>query len=488
MTLFRKDLLKLQGAKLVVYGDLMVDEYWRGSVTRVSPEGAFPVFNRSGSPEYWLGGAGSALHRARMLGVNAQFVGVAGAGPMSDMAVGLMRQIGADVEHIIRYPLASVSVKTRLLDPNGHQCLTRLDNDYHAKLDGTALDLVTSALKTARESAEWILVSDYGKGMVTPDRWSTLLRQGWKIVVDGKMAIDDYHGADVVQMNRETFRLHCGGNLHSAIAQMQAAEVSHLVVTRGKDGLRLIHEDGLQYDYRAPARDEPPLSITGAGDQAAASLACALAAGMDVERACQFAQLSASLAVRMGGIPSLANVARRLPVGQMPDYSGWNIYDSGPPAWGHIGQEIKLSGQKLVFCNGIFDLFHQSHADFLRRVRDQAPDPFVVVGVNSDASAKQIKRKPIIEQYARASIVSAHRAVNGVILFDDPIPTGLITALRPDVYVSSADHGANSVTAKLVRRLSGDVVVLPRGEGSTSFIITKISSRNSYRIKKGRKR
>lgn len=478
MTLFRNDLLKLKDAKLVVYGDLMVDEYWRGSVTRVSPEGAFPVFNRQGSPEYWLGGAGSALQRARQLDANAQFVGVAGTGPMSDMAVGLMRQIGADVEHIVRYPNAGVSVKTRLLDPLGHQCLTRLDHDWQLeRMEASVFRLLADALGKARLTADWILVSDYGKGMVTESIWDELRRQGWKIVVDGKGPWERYAGAEVLQVNRAAYEQQCGrGGKHNAVGYMVSNDIRHVVLTGGKNGMHLLDQDGRDLHYYTPGREEPPLSITGAGDQVAASLTSALAAGMGIAEACQFAHLSASLAVRMGGIPTLTNLAQRLPISGGPDFDTMRFHD-WDGSMERFTAQVRLGGQELVFCNGIYDLFHAAHEFFLRRAREQAPNPFVLVALNSDKSAKSIKRQPVIAEEHRAQIVKACRHVDAVCIFDEQTPKALIEAMKPDVYVTPSDHGANSVTAKLVRRLGGDVTVLPRGADCTTDIIRRIKGR-----------
>jgi len=410
-----------------------------------------------------------------MLGADAQFVGITGtrSDPMSGHALDMLKLAGAGWSKVLQYPNGRVSVKTRLLDPNGHQCLARLDQDWRANLDGVLLDLMIDHLKAMRHECEWILVSDYGKGMVTPDLWSALLRQGWKIVVDGKGPMEGYRDARVLQINNVTFNEQCGGNLYSAIAQMQAAGIAHLVVTRGKDGLRLIHEDGLQYDYKASAREELPLSITGAGDQAAASLTSALAAGMGIAEACQFAQLSASLAVRMGGIPTITNLVQRLPISGGPDYDTLRFRDWDGSVERFTAQ-VRLGGQQLVFCNGIYDLFHAAHEFFLRRAREQAPNPFLLVALNSDKSAKSIKRQPVIAEEHRAQIIKACRHVDAVCIFDEQTPKVLIEAMKPDVYVTPSDHGANSLTAKLVRRLGGDVTVLPRGADCTTDIIKRI--------------
>jgi D-beta-D-heptose 7-phosphate kinase/D-beta-D-heptose 1-phosphate adenosyltransferase len=131
---------------------------------------------------------------------------------------------------------------------------------------------------------------------------------------------------------------------------------------------------------------------------------------------------------------------------------------------------------KVVFTNGVFDLVHRGHVEYLEDAR--ALGDRLVVGLNSDASTRRLKgpSRPIVGEQDRAAVVGALACVDLVVMFDDDTPLRLIEAVRPDVLVKGADYGvADIVGRELVESNGGRVTTVPLREGiSTSEIVRRI--------------
>ena len=132
--------------------------------------------------------------------------------------------------------------------------------------------------------------------------------------------------------------------------------------------------------------------------------------------------------------------------------------------------------QKIVFTNGCFDIVHLGHVDYLEKARNLGHK--LVLGLNTDASVGRIKGplRPVVNEYARARLMASLAFVDAVVLFDEPTPESLISAIRPDILVKGDDYlPQNIVGADFVINNGGSVQTIPLVEGySTSKIIEKI--------------
>lgn len=152
-------------------------------------------------------------------------------------------------------------------------------------------------------------------------------------------------------------------------------------------------------------------------------------------------------------------------------------------------ERLRAAGQRLVFTNGLFDLLHAGHVDYLQQARDLGEALFV--GLNSDASARALKgsRRPIVPQADRARVLAALACVDAVIIFDSLTAEPLVAALRPEVYVKGGDYrldddrsaapeGRVPPEAAVVQGYGGRVAIVPFLEGySTSSLIERILAR-----------
>jgi D-beta-D-heptose 7-phosphate kinase/D-beta-D-heptose 1-phosphate adenosyltransferase len=141
-----------------------------------------------------------------------------------------------------------------------------------------------------------------------------------------------------------------------------------------------------------------------------------------------------------------------------------------------IAAQARRNGKSVVFTNGCFDLLHRGHVHVLRQAK--AAGDLLVVAINSDQSVKAIKgpTRPVAAEMDRLELIAAMEMVDYVILFDEPDPSKLITAIKPNVLAKGGDWGADGVVgADIVEREGGRVVLVPYLKGySTSEIIERI--------------
>lgn len=143
-----------------------------------------------------------------------------------------------------------------------------------------------------------------------------------------------------------------------------------------------------------------------------------------------------------------------------------------------IVDNARKNGKRVVFTNGCFDLLHRGHVHVLREAK--ACGDLLIAGVNSDKSVKQIKgpTRPVLPESDRSELLAAMEMVDYVVLFDEPDPYRVISAIRPDVLVKGGDWNSEKIIgADLVEKAGGRVVVIPYIKGfSTTEIIERIKN------------
>ena len=214
------------------------------------------------------------------------------------------------------------------------------------------------------------------------------------------------------------------------------------------------------------------VDVTGAGDTVISTLALAVANGLSIEDAISLANLAASLVVARFGAASVSldemiNALREKPLSNKTVA----LEDIGAVLRNH-----RIQGQKIVFTNGCFDLFHAGHLEILRQA--SAMGEVMVVGINSDRSVARIKGpgRPIVAQSDRVELVSALSFVDYVVVFEEDTPLTLIKEARPDILVKGEDWKGKEVVGEAIVRARGGRVEFVRHIGgiSTSQLIQKI--------------
>lgn len=289
---------KLDQARVLVVGDIMLDRYWRGAVDRISPEAPVPVVAVSGSEER-LGGAANVASNVRALGAQCNLLGITGDDADADVLEALLTAQGISSQ-LERDRQLKTTVKLRIVSQQ--QQLIRIDFETPATEDSTRNLL--NRYTTLLAEHDVVIVSDYGKGGLAHVRaMIQLAREASKpLVIDPKG--DDYSmysGATLITPNRKEFQAVVGRYsdteelVQKAARLVKELDLGGLLVTRSEEGMSLINSAGKVLHMKARAREV--FDVTGAGDTVIAAVGSALAAGSEPEDAIHLANVAAGIVV-----------------------------------------------------------------------------------------------------------------------------------------------------------------------------------------------
>jgi D-beta-D-heptose 7-phosphate kinase / D-beta-D-heptose 1-phosphate adenosyltransferase len=285
-------------ARVLVVGDVMLDRYWSGPTTRISPEAPVPVV-RIRRIEDRAGGAANVALGARALGAQASIVGCVGADEAAGVLQGLLQARGVQC-HLAARAQASTIVKLRVLSQ--HQQMIRLDFEEHPSDPSAALLLPEVQPWVAAHDV--VVLSDYGKGALSNCRAliGAIRDMGKPVLVDPKQPdFSVYAGASVLTPNRQEFERAVGACFNDTelaergMQLLQRLGFEALLITRGEEGMTLLARD--QAPLHIAARAKEVYDVTGAGDTVIAVMAAAVAAGQSWRAAAEWANLAAAVAV-----------------------------------------------------------------------------------------------------------------------------------------------------------------------------------------------
>ena len=465
-------------ARVLVVGDVMLDQYWHGNSQRISPEAPVPVVHIKNN-ECRAGGASNVALNVAALGATAQLIGLTGDDDNADKLQSLLIKQQVDC-HFLRNKDLETTLKLRVISQ--HQQMIRLDfEDSFASVDKTPLE---SQFAQLLSTTNVVILSDYHKG--TLSHVSRLIQMAKQvnipIIIDPKGTdFVKYQGATLITPNRNEFEAVVGkcDNEPALISKGQALlkqfDWQALLVTRGEEGMSLFQRDKAPLHLPTYAREV--FDVTGAGDTVIGTLAAALAAKADLASAVRLANLAAGLVVRKLGTAttSMAEIQDAL-------HSHAEI-GLGVITEDQLKEVIRLSqqrGEKVIMSNGCFDLMHTGHITYLQQARELGDR--LVIAVNSDESVKQLKgeSRPINNLQNRMTMLAALECVDWVVPFTEETPERLYCRVLPDVIVKGGDYAPDDVVGgQCVIEKGGEVKILSFVDGqSTSNIIEKIKSNN----------
>jgi D-beta-D-heptose 7-phosphate kinase / D-beta-D-heptose 1-phosphate adenosyltransferase len=468
---------RCRGLDVWVVGDLMLDEYLMGDVERISPEAPVAVV-RVRDSENRLGGAGNVARQAAALGARVSLAGITGDDAAGHDLLRLCSAADIDTRAVVKLPGRRTTRKLRVLGQS--QQLLRLDwEDAVACAREATVRLVSRLAEAGRPDA--IILSDYAKGVLTPETIAAVagLRGAAPIVVDPKHRdFTRYRGATTVTPNLRELEAAAGQVLDAddtvAIAAatrplMAAAGLESMVVTLGSRGMLVV------------ARGEPEVAVagirrevydvTGAGDTAIAVLALSLGAQAPLLAAAQLANAAAGVAVGHVGAAAVDAASIRDALSARPDSKILSREDLAARAatW-------RMSGRRIVFTNGCFDLLHAGHLSLLEHAARLGNA--LVLAINSDASVRRLKGadRPLVPQAERAALLAALSFVDAVTIFDEDTPLEALRVVRPNVLVKGGDYEAAQVVGReFVESAGGRVEIVPlTPERSTSSLVEHI--------------
>lgn len=463
----------------LVIGDLMLDRYIWGDVGRISPEAPVPVVRTTRQTER-PGGAGNVAMNLAQLGACVTLIGFTGGDADEDSLSKALKPTGIDFRFILSEGFPTTS-KLRIL--GGKQQMIRLDTERVGRRRQTDYDhLVEQSLKRLAE-CDAVLLSDYGKGTLTPEVCQTLIeaarRKKIPVIVDPKSAdFSRYRGATTICPNLQELTAALRMENADTTALLEAAEVmvselnlDFMTATLSEKGIAVIWP-GKQ--FLAPAVARQVFDVSGAGDTVLAVLALCLSSGLKPESAAELANVAAGIVVeKVGTVPVekhelLAALSPQIALQPENKVLTWPELMSRVELW-------KRAGEQIIFTNGCFDLLHVGHITLLEKARLLGDR--LVVGINSDSSVRDLKgpNRPIVGENERTKVLAALAAVDAVVIFDQPTPLELILSIEPDVIVKGGDYSAETVIgAKEVSTWGGRVEIVPIVEGfSTTSLIEK---------------
>jgi D-glycero-beta-D-manno-heptose-7-phosphate kinase len=318
---------RLAGRRVMIVGDVMLDHYTFGSVTRISPEAPVPVLQVS-DEQYRLGGAGNVARNIVALGGQALMIGVIGSDQDGQTLTGLLSEAGVQTD-LVRDDRRRTTRKTRIIAQN--QQIVRVDREHTEALSKAVVGTLLEKLREHVQSHDIIVVSDYGKGVVTRalmDALQTLTGQSGarpRILVDPKPCnYDLYTGVDILTPNAKEAAEGAGltaigqtGPAPAAAALFQRLGCAQLLITLGAQGMALFH--GPEKAQLIPTFARKVFDVTGAGDTVIATLALALAAGADLLAAAVLANHAAGIVVAQVGAATASPEALREAIAEHPE-------------------------------------------------------------------------------------------------------------------------------------------------------------------------
>jgi D-beta-D-heptose 7-phosphate kinase/D-beta-D-heptose 1-phosphate adenosyltransferase len=443
--------LKFESTHILIVGDVMLDRYWHGVTSRISPEAPVPIVHVN-QQQQCPGGAGNVALNIRALGGQVTVIGVTGKDEAADI---LSKQLTDQNINCAFIRLENAPTITKLRVLSRHQQLIRLD--FENPFSKRDVQQIATKMQTYIDKVDAVILSDYGKGSLVDS--ATMIKcarmAGKPVLVDPKgNDFEKYRGATVITPNVAEFEAivgHCstetelvekGQNLR------QHLNLNALLITRSQDGMTLLRENFPALHLPTHAREV--FDVTGAGDTVIATLATGLASGLNWESATKLANKAAGIVVSKLGAATVSLTEL----------------------------EPNRQTETVVMTNGCFDILHAGHIQYLTQAR-QLGDR-LIVALNDDDSVRRLKGKtrPINSLEQRMTVLNALECVDEVIAFSDDTPEKLICQILPDILVKGGDYTIDQIAGSdCVLKNGGQVLTLDFVEGcSTSNIIERIGN------------
>jgi D-beta-D-heptose 7-phosphate kinase/D-beta-D-heptose 1-phosphate adenosyltransferase len=463
------------GVTVLVAGDLILDRFVNGAIERISPEAPIPVLHARGET-LAAGGAGNVAANIVSLGGNAIAVSAVGDDVAGSNILDVLAGLGIGTGAVLREKGRVTSRKSRFSALN--QQILRFDEEEIRPLGAEARRLLLERFSEALATADIVVLSDYGKGVLLDGVAAELIalaRAAGKLVLVDPKGRDyrRYAGATAITPNRKELGEAVGRSVFGDTEIEAAARVliatydfEFVVATRSEKGISVIGTDDARH-LSTQAREV--FDVTGAGDTAIASFALSLAAGASRAVAAAIANASAGVVVGKRGTARLS--AEEL-LGALSRTHGPLVHrDAVLDLDGavRLATGWKKEGLSVGFTNGCFDILHAGHVSLLNSARSQCDR--LILGLNSDASVRRLKGagRPVNDQRDRACVLAALASVDAVVVFDDDTPIRLIEALLPDLLFKGADYSLDQVVgADAVQKSGGRVVLVDLVDGRST--------------------
>ncbi len=461
-------------AKVIVFGDVMLDRYWQGPTSRVSPEAPVPVVKIE-DIESRAGGAGNVALNIAMLGANVRLGGITGNDENGVLLKNNLASKGVEC-HFLHHPLHPTITKLRILSRN--QQLIRLD--FEEKFDSIDLDPIYQDVEQHIDQAGVLILSDYGKGALANPQYLIQMANDHQVpvLVDPKGTdFERYRGASLITPNLSEFEAVVGvcdsdDQLVSKARQLLTDfDIGAILVTRSEKGMTLIERD--KAPFHLPTRAREVYDVTGAGDTVISVLAASLAAGQPLTVATTLANTAAGIVVGKLGTATVSTEELRSEL-RHESHQSAGVFNEEQLIT--LVEEARQRGETLVMTNGCFDLIHPGHIQYLKEAK--ALGNRLLVAVNTDDSVSRLKgpSRPVNPLDHRMAVLAGLESVDWVVPFSEDTPERLICRVCPNILVKGGDYKVEEIAGgRCVQEKGGEVIILSfKDNCSTSAIVEKI--------------
>jgi D-beta-D-heptose 7-phosphate kinase/D-beta-D-heptose 1-phosphate adenosyltransferase len=476
-------LARFDQKRVMVVGDIYLDENVFGLVTGVSLEAPIPIFevhDRKHNP----GAAGNAACNVAALGAQTWMVGVVGADSNADVVRKEFAVRNVDTSGVVVDPGRQTNTYGKLRAGGFNiptQEILRTDTPTPTFISGAVEDAVIANIRARAPHVDAIVVGDQVSstitGRVIAEIAACAKKYNLPVVGDSRKRAAKMKGFDIVVPNDREAGIAVGidvideATLHKAgKALLESAK--NALVTRGPEGITIFAENGDVIDV--PINPCDVVDVTGAGDTVTAAVTLTVLAGGTLVEAAEIANAAAGVAVAQKGVVTVTRdeVARAL--------SG----TAGPAKLKTLDElkgivrRLHDEGRRVVWTNGCFDLLHVGHITYLLKAARQGD--VLVVGLNSDESVRENKgpNRPVVPEADRALVLSALECVGYVTIFSDKTTERFLEALKPDVYAKGGDYTLDTIVQaerRIVEGYGGKISIIPGVDGkSTTALIQNI--------------
>ncbi len=421
-----------------------------------------------------LGGAGNVINNLFALGANVDVISVIGDDVVANELKSLLEKIKVSSSNLIVENNRKTSKKSRLIA--SQQQVLRYDMESIDDISKNSSNKILEKLKSNIKKYNTIILSDYGKGILTTNLTKEIINianeNKVKVLVDPKgKDYSKYKGSYTLTPNKKeameatNIDIKDENSLVEALKDLkQKCELEVSLITLSENGIAILKDKLII----KPTVAREVYDVTGAGDTVIASIAFALGNDLNIEEAISFANLAAGVVV--GKIGSATAT-----LDEIYEYES-SLHKSSSTSHIKTFEEIeKLAkkfhelGKKIVFTNGCFDILHAGHVKYLEVAKSYGD--VLIVGVNDDSSIKKLKgpTRPINNQDDRAYILASLESVDYVVIFEEDTPYELIKLIKPHTLVKGGDYeGKNVIGQDIANELK--LVQFVDGKSTTNTI------------------
>ncbi|MBF0120488.1 MAG: D-glycero-beta-D-manno-heptose-7-phosphate kinase [Desulfobacterales bacterium] len=469
--------------KVLVVGDLMLDEYIWGTVDRISPEAPVQVVNVK-NETYTLGGAGNVVNNLIALGAKVAAVGLIGSG--GELLMDIMKKLSVNTEGIIETQDRPTTRKTRIIA--GSQHIVRIDREKKHPVSDEIFQKLVNSVENIIPNVDIVVISDYAKGVISPPlikKITKLCKKHNKISIADPKGLDftKYNDVTILTPNKKEAAVATNIEIYDDLSLNEAANkiletttIDRLIITCGKDGMVLFERNESPVKIKSEARQV--FDVSGAGDTVVAVLAVSLGTGSSFEDAATLSNKAAGIVV---GKVGTATVSREELEKAINPYSFFNLEkQKNLSELKHISQDLKKKKKTIVLTNGCFDLLHAGHI-MLFEASKKLGD-ILIVAIDDDESIKELKGpgRPLISERDRIKILSAIDSIDHVTIFSSKDLHEIIKTIKPDILAKGNNYKTDTIVGgDLVEKIGGRIVLIPITENISSTQIINNIKQNS---------